>query len=216
MGCDITPVITRLLSRRFNSRSPSGLRQKGGDVVSFVLEFQFTQPKWAATCGGKLPRLVGVFQFTQPKRAATTSGTTSRHVTSVSIHAAQAGCDIIFLRIEFDFIVSIHAAQAGCDCRCAFFYFPRIEFQFTQPKRAATVRRLIRYRGCIRFNSRSPSGLRRGEACHQCGENQFQFTQPKWAATRTQLSILSTQTLFQFTQPKWAATTLYFCWFSLF
>ena len=160
MGCDITPVITRLLSRRFNSRSPSGLRQKGGDVVSFVLEFQFTQPKWAATCGGKLPRLVGVFQFTQPKRAATTSGTTSRHVTSVSIHAAQAGCDIIFLRIEFDFIVSIHAAQAGCDCRCAFFYFPRIEFQFTQPKRAATVRRLIRYRGCIRFNSRSPSGLR--------------------------------------------------------
>ena len=100
----------------------------------------------------------------------------------VSIHAAQAGCDIIFLRIEFDFIVSIHAAQAGCD-RTAVNKISRMHtFQFTQPKRAATkpkelhnLTTLVSIHAAqadcdaekraisaekISFNSRSPSGLR--------------------------------------------------------
>ena len=104
-----------------------------------------------------------------------------------------------------------------------------VKFQFTQPKRAATVRRLIRYRGCIRFNSRSPSrlrltqsvwvnytrrfnsrspsGLRHGQVAYGQVRAEVQFTQPKRAATgrnREELADL----MFQFTQPKRAATVI--------
>ena len=57
--------------------------------------------------------------------------------------------------------VSIHAAQAGCDYKITTLPFKKLLFQFTQPKRAATVRgRVV-----------------------TVGLYQFQFTQPKRAAT---------------------------------
>ena len=57
-------------------------------------------------------------------------------------------------------------------------------FQFTQPKRAATLspRTAWKMRGC--FNSRSPSGLRHYGYSQQQHYHQFQFTQPKRAATQ--------------------------------
>ena len=104
-----------------------------------VQRFQFTQPKRAATMDFMMAICTKcLFQFTQPKRAATTSGFSSLRLVSVSIHAAQAGCDLkIWIRcstvVPFQFTqpkraatyrtpnlvtnstVSIHAAQAGCD-----------------------------------------------------------------------------------------------------
>ena len=78
---------------RFNSRSPSGLRLTDNSVFS-----------------------KGEFQFTQPKRAATTERDSLQAKVTVSIHAAQAGCDkVTLLPYHQDFM-----------------------FQFTQPKRAAT------------------------------------------------------------------------------
>ena len=122
-----------------------------------------------------------MFQFTQPKRAATLLNKGLRSLRGVSIHAAQAGCDIVHPFKVLVYSVSIHAAQAGCDL--VFLYIPfDCTFQFTQPKRAATsLRGFGEYAddvsihaaqaGCDfappssrldfrRFNSRSPSGLR--------------------------------------------------------
>ena len=122
------------------------------------------------------------FQFTQPKRTATRRSVPSVRRKSVSIHAAQVGCDkYINLPSLFE-KVSIHAAQVGCDAHFVIIGFNSFVFQFTQPKRAATPCQcapLSRYgvsihaaqAGCdngdfvyitdeARFNSRSPSGLR--------------------------------------------------------
>ena len=124
--------------------------------------------------------------------------------------------------------VSIHAAQAGCDGAAASVASSLIGFQFTQPKRAATILRSL-LRNSHSFNSRSPNGLRlpfrEGSQCPK----RFQFTQPKRAATRnwrvpytsirfnsrspselrpgfTARSLVSV--VFQFTQPKRAATII--------
>ena len=129
-----------------------------------IREFQFTQPKRAATgfkfcpytdktvsihaaqagCDkGKCitPSSSSLFQFTQPKRAATKSQPYNRGILPVSIHAAQAGCDMDFCNPTEWEGVSIHAAQAGCDDRA----------------------RQLASQGDS-FNSRSPSGLRQGDA----------------------------------------------------
>ena len=56
-----------------------------------------------------------MFQFTQPKRAATEAYIFGCAEVYVSIHAAQAGCDLPALKLPIMLSVSIHAAQAGCD-----------------------------------------------------------------------------------------------------
>ena len=168
----------------FNSRSPSGLRPRMVQAQARGNGFQFTQPKWAATLVTRWHSLTSRFQFTQPKRAATSRYTSRGAWRWVSIHAAQAGCDYLTaletkvslcfnsrspsglrpLPISLDFLnslVSIHAAQAGCDGRQVDEPWALLGFQFTQPKRAATTNGdPTRWRN-RRFNSRSPSGLRR-------------------------------------------------------
>ena len=105
------------LLRSFNSRSPSGLRLTGfvhsgcfacvsihaaqagcdwcaSSAVSALTQFQFTQPKRAATGDWNEDVQAAAFQFTQPKRAATFGKAAKQAKSMVSIHAAQAGCDI--------------------------------------------------------------------------------------------------------------------------
>ena len=103
--------------------------------------FQFTQPKRAATCHQhRAKHRDNGFQFTQPKRAATRFLGRAVYGILVSIHAAQAGCDLLAcLKLRAYKLVSIHAAQAGCDTRLPKTSTRGFEFQFTQPKRAATV-----------------------------------------------------------------------------
>ena len=109
--------------------------------------FQFTQPKRAATTVFVCDSLLEMFQFTQPKRAATgvvdsylfdRQGVNSRSPSGlrlthrhgdhakylVSIHAAQAGCDLQKHRKKLRELVSIHAAQAGCDLDSKYIFFP--------------------------------------------------------------------------------------------
>ena len=138
----------------------AGCDKQGGFIAFAVMQFQFTQPKRAATTSCRIWRIISLFQFTQPKRAATSEGHIFFDVDSfnsrspsglrlrkhtrklqeliVSIHAAQAGCDTALPIYSTTDKVSIHAAQAGCD-------MPRWHNN--------SVR--------ARFNSRSPSGLRR-------------------------------------------------------
>ena len=101
----------------FNSRSPSGLRRNPTEMAKIAGLFQFTQPKRAATCRPRWvlcllgsfnsrspsglrpqqhshPSSASLFQFTQPKRAATEQVQSLPLHPRVSIHAAQAGCDV--------------------------------------------------------------------------------------------------------------------------
>jgi len=100
--------------------------------------FQFTQPKWAATFCQVSKGWHDGFQFTQPKWAATGVLNSFQILTSVSIHAAQVGCDwqrlslttsarcfnsrspnglrqAVAHKTAAPLEVSIHAAQMGCD-----------------------------------------------------------------------------------------------------
>ena len=105
------------------------------------------------------------FQSTQPKRAATEYYRIRLPDGRISIHAAQEGCDSIFWRESTAALnISIHAAQEGCDFIAAFGEVHcNIEFQSTQPKRAATKRAQGTAQDGCYFNPRSPRGLRLGK-----------------------------------------------------
>ena len=82
-----------------------------------ILEFQSTQPEWAATL---LPTL---------KAASTT----------ISIHAARVGCDWrLLLLTTLMTQISIHAARVGCDKYGYEVVEIIVKFQSTQPEWAAT------------------------------------------------------------------------------
>ena len=114
-GCDrlFQPLRTHL--NNFNPRSPRGLRQFG--LLNLLNQKEF--------------------QSTQPKRAATKIAAFKTARDSISIHAAQEGCDIVLLKTVLLLgyfnprsprglrpdtgttaeikSISIHAAQEGCD-----------------------------------------------------------------------------------------------------
>ena len=104
-----------------------------------VQRFQFTQPKRAATF---IPYKVvegATFQFTQPKRAATLPMSVSYDKMAVSIHAAQAGCDLH--RVDFAVALASFNSRSPSGLRLAIVapsVVRALTFQFTQPKRAAT------------------------------------------------------------------------------
>ena len=123
----------------------------------------------------------------------------------VSIHAAQAGCDLQQIDLRLLFLVSIHAAQAGCDDNNTEAIDRYIEFQFTQPKRAATlVRESVHLFGLVSIHA-AQAGCDGVERLLTHSWSVFQFTQPKRAAT-SHHTLVSMAHMFQFTQPKRAAT----------
>ena len=139
VGCDEGKFMQNETNANFNPRSPSGLRLLTVQILKNDMQFQSTQPEWAAT----------FYKQTSSNRY------------SISIHAARVGCDngrkamptdwhnfnprspsglrlfsaLCLLRAE---VISIHAARVGCD-----------EGKFMQNETNAN------------FNPRSPSGLRR-------------------------------------------------------
>ena len=125
------------------------------------------------------------FQFTQPKWAANPIRYADLHLQLVSIHAAQAGCDLVCtqnneahnrfnsrspsgLRLFDDFqhylqhVVSIHAAQAGCDSGTRA-VFSSVEVSIHAAQMGCDFE-IFSYTLDIFL---------------------FQFTQPKWAATKS-------------------------------
>ena len=103
---------------------------------------------------------------------------------TISIHAAQEGCDFQTSKSASVYSISIHAAQEGCDGR----HTARLEAQNRISIHAAQegcdgYRR--RHGKCLNhFNPRSPRGLRRQNHDKRGGVFKFQSTQPKRAATR--------------------------------
>ena len=102
-------------------------------------KFQFTQPKRAATTYYHTYQSVAEFQFTQPKRAATVGNLPSCVLQSVSIHAAQAGCDTVLPSEAFTYAGFNSRSPSGLRLRVWLLQLFPLVFQFTQPKRAATV-----------------------------------------------------------------------------
>ena len=171
---------------------------------------------------------VVLFQFTHPRRGATTSSSAS-YLDIASFNSRTPGgvrlteCERFIIKL----CVSIHAPQEGCDrrtrvqrClvssfnsrtpggvrhdRLAIARLPR-KFQFTHPRRGATVRaasppeipnvsihapqegcdalgrpRCSCHRG---FNSRTPGGVRPEIYARQVFKTEFQFTHPRRGAT---------------------------------
>ena len=117
---------------------------------------------------GKLMWQADEFQFTQPKRAATGVLNSFQILTSVSIHAAQAGCDLA--RTPIEVVRTCFNSRSPSGLR-------RIQGRGEQHL----------HRG---FNSRSPSGLRPGFTARSLVSVVFQFTQPKRAATIDPLHTL--------------------------
>ena len=100
----------------FNSRSPSGLRRSRDIGYRLALAFQFTQPKRAATVDSHLFVFFLVFQFTQPKRAATCcSRCEARSSLGFQFTQPKRAATCCWCRRTRRRGVSIHAAQAGCD-----------------------------------------------------------------------------------------------------
>ncbi|VEJ03864.1 Uncharacterised protein [Porphyromonas cangingivalis] len=117
MGCDSCLISLAKCQKRFNSRSPDGLRPHRSKTSRASSLFQFTQPGWAATLFGEY---------------------CIRDVEVVSIHAARMGCDPHRLTLIFLRDVSIHAARMGCDSDLSETAIAELKFQFTQPGWAAT------------------------------------------------------------------------------
>ena len=117
-GCDLhSSCSSSLIYGCFNSRSPSGLR-RGWSISS------------------RRRRLVSIHAAQAGCDIAYIHKT---GVGYVSIHAAQAGCDEQVQSLPLHPRVSIHAAQAGCDRLACASWGCFWLFQFTQPKRAATL-----------------------------------------------------------------------------
>ena len=101
-----------------------------------------------------------LFQFTHPVRGATCVSGSSLVGEEVSIHAPRAGCDIKILGYINSHLVSIHAPRAGCDSQ------------------TASTRKSL-----MRFNSRTPCGVRQYFGLATANGDKFQFTHPVRGAT---------------------------------
>ena len=138
MGCDQILTSSTRLNICFNSRSPNGLRHPIHLPRQHPSQFQFTQPKWAATFSDNVYFIKIRFQFTQPKWAATII------------------CVVYFKCIGFQFTQPKWAAT-----QLLHLHINVNKFQFTQPKWAATKTVMLISLLSFGFNSRSPNGLRR-------------------------------------------------------
>ena len=102
--------------KRFNSRTPGGVRHEFEELRRKIIKFQFTHPGRGATVWGlrfngrdnvsiHAPRegcdsekassrsSMMEFQFTHPGRGATGKNVVRRGFNHVSIHAPREGCD---------------------------------------------------------------------------------------------------------------------------
>ena len=161
-GCDITARICCGGTWNFNPRSPRGLRPA---VVIFRQNLHGISIHAAQEgCDYVLPvakaKPISISIHAAQEGCDYKPNLTLAEACQISIHAAQEGCDRVFNHGAFFLFISIHAAQEGCDtlssvfCRACHHFNPRsprglrllkallltgmVQFQSTQPKRAAT------------------------------------------------------------------------------
>ena len=138
-------------------------------IVSYLsrhLQFQSTQPEWAATIENLIIQGQWLFQSTQPEWAATLQWQSiGRQVKFQSKQPEWAATRFKFNPLSEDDI-SIHAARVGCDYNSCSSQLTQLKFQSTQPQWAATY-----------------------DFCPTEYYLIFQSTQPEWAATLRKVII---------------------------
>ncbi len=193
-----------------------------------------------------------MFQFTHPVWGATRPPTRDAPAPIVSIHAPRVGCDSPRVRrsvrySSFQFThpvwgatkclavwveetrhVSIHAPRVGCDLLRSLAIQCSSEFQFTHPVWGATWPHTYNFSFPLRFNSRTPCGVRLPcGTCYACQSNVSihaprvgcdiltiksylllaRFNSRTPCGVRPAHAPLSLDILtFQFTHPVWGAT----------
>ena len=146
--------------------------------------FQFTHPVRGATPFQLLEGLYRIlFQFTHPVRGATATRAELRTRSDVSIHAPRAGCDCAEIRVQAKLYVSIHAPRAGCDSESLSNIVKTISVSIHAPRAGCDLRAEIGRSIYIRFNSRTPCGVRPAKAPPKSSPSSFQFTHPVRGAT---------------------------------
>ena len=138
-GCDFSIAVILCNLINFNPRIPCGMRPWSVMGFFIPLRFQSTHPMRDATSSvSKVLSNFFLFQSTHPMRDATKIRAKLVLMTTISIHASHAGCDIPFLvrvsplknfnpripcgmrpearrnKVTYKQI-SIHASHAGCD-----------------------------------------------------------------------------------------------------
>jgi len=137
-GCDLNWSVDSVPSKRFNSRTPGGVRLSTRYIRKPALSFNSRTPGGVRLCirhclyqecrfnsrtpgGVRHPSplqlaQINMFQFTHPGRGATGRAPTGRDYPTVSIHAPREGCDLIITMLTMvQQNVSIHAPREGCD-----------------------------------------------------------------------------------------------------
>ena len=92
-GCDSNARQKRFVSNISIHAAQEGCDHISTSTICYNFKFQSTQPKRAATAMLGRNVLSAIFQSTQPKRAATEYDSGNYKNISISIHAAQEGCD---------------------------------------------------------------------------------------------------------------------------
>ena len=147
--------------RRFNSRTPCGVRLIYHLRQSKSTRFQFTHPVWGAT----LFVLAIAYCYT------------------VSIHAPRVGCDYTLVLGSFD--SWCFNSRTPCGVRRAKDKpSPPASVSFNS-RTPCGVRHIENYISLLLdcFNSRTPCGVRRGATGQTGAKGEFQFTHPVWGAT---------------------------------
>ena len=122
----------------FNSRTPGGVRPATSCLSPIGVSFNSRTPGGVRQNSVKISSMSKKFQFTHPGRGATLRASGVLLLTRVSIHAPREGCDSIYPRLlRLRRQVSIHAPREGCD--------------EVAPQRCLHL---------LRFNSRTPGGVR--------------------------------------------------------
>ena len=138
-GCDTRRKTRQRRARRFNSRTPGGVRPFHRIYDGKHLLFQFTHPGRGATYmhsgGSTFP---ACFNSRTPGGVRLFFELRQSKLWIVSIHAPREGCDNCGYPDFGDIPVSIHAPREGCDSSKPAYIFPGTKFQFTHPGRGAT------------------------------------------------------------------------------
>ena len=71
VGCDVRADVGDITFKRFNSRTPCGVRHEERIKALATLMFQFTHPVWGATASKVEDKVRNGFQFTHPVWGAT-------------------------------------------------------------------------------------------------------------------------------------------------
>ena len=182
-GATVHSQFAGVAIKRFNSRTPGGVRL---NIRPLMMSFT-------------------VFQFTHPGRGATHLSRSKAAVQRVSIHAPREGCDWTCFEARglMGWFQFTHPGR-GATFRPHYHIILWFSFNSRTP---GGVRQKTNGRTdlALSFNSRTPGGVRLVPDSDYSGVGMFQFTHPGRGATSSKF-VFGVSIEFQFTHPGRGAT----------